>query len=64
MANEPLIAFHSVQELFALGRAHLEAGRPTESCEYLSRAAALAPGDPQIRYFLALAYSDTGRPAQ
>ena len=60
MAKELITGSDRVRELYALGKAQLEAGRPTEASKALSRAVSLAPQEPQIRYLLALAYSDAG----
>jgi predicted TPR repeat methyltransferase len=46
------------------GYEHLEAGRFDEAHALLSRANALAPGNPLIHYRLGLLFSDTGRPAE
>jgi predicted TPR repeat methyltransferase len=46
------------------GYASLEAGRFEEAHTLLSRACALAPGNPLIHYRLGLLFSDTGRPAE
>jgi len=44
-----------------LGRALVRAGRAAESVEHLQRAAALAPGNPEPRYQLAIAYRKLGK---
>jgi cytochrome c-type biogenesis protein CcmH/NrfG len=44
-----------------LGRALVRAGRAAESVEHLQRAAALAPGNPEPRYQLAIAYRRLGK---
>lgn len=45
-----------------LGRALVRLGRAEEAVEHLQRAAALAPGNPEPHYQLALAYRRLGKP--
>ena len=47
----------------ALGRALIKAGRPHEAIAHLQAAAALAPGNPEPHYQLALAYRRLGNTA-
>lgn len=47
-----------------LGRALVRAGRAQEAVEHLERAAALAPGNPEPHYQLALAYRRLGKRAE
>jgi predicted Zn-dependent protease len=45
----------------SLGRALIQARRPSESIPYLKRAVELAPGNPEPHYQLAIAYRQLGK---
>jgi Flp pilus assembly protein TadD len=61
--NSPPVSAEA-DRLCGEGYASLEAGRFEKAHALLSRACALAPGNPLIHYRLGLLFGDTGRPTE